>query len=486
MRKLSEILTLVEVSETIGETDQSISNIYLDSRLVKQAGLFVAIRGVQADGHRFIEKAIEKGAVAIVCEKLPNAIKEGICYLKVPNSGKAIGQIAHNFYKKPSQKIKIVGVTGTNGKTTSVTLLYRLFTDLGYKVGLLSTVENRIGKRVIPATHTTPDAIQLNQLLAKMVEEGCDFAFMEVSSHAIHQNRIAGVAFAGGVFTNISHDHLDYHNTFKEYINVKKQFFDDLPKSAFALSNIDDKRGMVMLQNTKASKYTYGLKKLADFKARIIENSIIGLHLNLDQTEFYGRLVGDFNAYNYTAIYATARLLGIEKEEVLASLSQLKTAEGRFDTILDEKVGIMGIVDYAHTPDALEKVLTTIHAIRTNDAKIITIVGCGGDRDRKKRPIMAKVAVQWSDQIILTADNPRTEDPESILDEMEEGISDDVNHKVLRISNREQAIKTASRLAKMGDIILLAGKGHEKYQEINGEKFPFDDKQILTKEITRK
>lgn len=456
-----------------------IPSIAFDSRKVGGAGLFVATRGSHTDGHQFIDIAIQRGAVVVVLEDLPQVLQPQITYLQVENSSIALGLIAANFYGNPSHDVRLVAVTGTNGKTTTVTLLYQLFTQLGYKVGLLSTVENKIGTKVIPATHTTPDAIQLNALLAEMRDAGCEFAFMEASSHAIHQHRIAGLHFAGAVFSNMSHDHLDYHGTFQNYIYAKKMLFDGLPASAFALVNIDDKRGAVMLQNTKAKTHTYALRQLADFTARIIENSFDGLQLNIDGKEVHTRLVGDFNAYNLLAVYSAAVLLGANSDEVLQALSNLHAAEGRFDYILNRQRNVLGIVDYAHSPDALEKVLRTIQQIRNGNGKVITVVGCGGDRDAAKRPIMARIACDYSEQAILTSDNPRTEQPDAILADMQKGIPPTAINKTLVISDRLQAIKTACALASDGDIILVAGKGHEKYQEINGVKHPFDDKEIL-------
>ncbi len=478
MKPLETIIEALRPKTTIGDKSISIKNIVFDSRKVQSGDLFVAIRGTQADGHRYIAKAVEQGASAVICENLPEQLEEQVTYIQVKDSAEALGIAAASFYDEPSKAVKLIGITGTNGKTTTATLLYRLYSDLGYKTGLLSTVENRIGERVVTANYTTPYPVELNELLRTMVDEGCDYVFMEVSSHAIDQRRIAGLHFTGGIFTNISHDHLDYHNTFKEYIDVKKRFFDELPKEAFALTNIDDKRGEVMLQNTKATKTSYSLRRLADYRASIVENNLSGLILELDGEEFYARLIGEFNAYNLLAIYATARLLGNEKNEVLRALSNLKTAEGRFDYIIGDN-GIIGIVDYAHTPDALEKVLETIVQLRKKKERIITICGCGGDRDKTKRPIMAKIACTYSNQIILTSDNPRTEDPDTIIEEMEAGVPKEAEAKTLSITNRRQAIKTACRLAKAKDIILLAGKGHEKYQDINGVKHPFDDKKIL-------
>lgn len=483
MKKLKHILTNVKTVQIIGNQKVKITKIEFDSRKVVKSSMFVAVKGTQVDGHRFIGKAIELGAAVIVCEELPAAINPNITYVEVKNSAKALGKMAGNFYDNPSTQLKLVGITGTNGKTTCATILYKLFMKMGYKTGLLSTVENKIGNQIIPATHTTPNPVALNELLAKMVENGCDYAFMEVSSHSIHQERIAGLDFDGAVFTNITHDHLDYHGTFKNYINAKKKFFDDLDKKAFALTNIDDRRGTVMLQNTRAKKYSYAVKKMADFKAKIIENTLIGLQLELNGREFHSRLIGEFNAYNLLAVYGTATLLGHDDMEVLTVLSSLQTAEGRFDYIVSKTNNIIGIVDYAHTPDALEKVLQTIDGVKSGDSQVITVVGCGGDRDRTKRPIMAKVACDYSHQVILTSDNPRTENPFDILAAMEKGIPPYATQKVLTIENRRQAIKTACTLAKQNDIILVAGKGHEKYQDINGVKHHFDDKEELTKNL---
>lgn len=483
MKKLKHILINVKTVQIIGNQKVKITKIEFDSRKVVKSSMFVAVKGTQVDGHRFIGKAIELGAAVIVCEELPAAINPNITYVEVKNSAKALGKMAGNFYDNPSTQLKLVGITGTNGKTTCATILYKLFMKMGYKTGLLSTVENKIGNQIIPATHTTPNPVALNELLAKMVENGCDYAFMEVSSHSIHQERIAGLDFDGAVFTNITHDHLDYHGTFKNYINAKKKFFDDLDKKAFALTNIDDRRGTVMLQNTRAKKYSYAVKKMADFKAKIIENTLIGLQLELNGREFHSRLIGEFNAYNLLAVYGTATLLGHDDMEVLTVLSSLQTAEGRFDYIVSKTNNIIGIVDYAHTPDALEKVLQTIDGVKSGDSQVITVVGCGGDRDRTKRPIMAKVACDYSHQVILTSDNPRTENPFDILAAMEKGIPPYATQKVLTIENRRQAIKTACTLAKQNDIILVAGKGHEKYQDINGVKHHFDDKEELTKNL---
>lgn len=476
MMELNKILAKTTY-KTIGPvTNPMIESITFDSRKAAENTLFVAIKGVTTDGHLYIDKAIEQGATVIVCEEIAAAVKENVLYIKVKDSAAALGEMASCFYGAPSEKLRLVGITGTNGKTTTVTLLYNLFTKLGYKVGLISTVANKIGTTTIPSTHTTPNVLALNELLVQMNEEGCEYAFMEVSSHAIDQKRIAGIHFEGAVFSNITHDHLDYHKTFKNYIYTKKRFFDDLSKSAFALTNIDDKRGAVMLQNTKAKKQHYALKQMADFKAKIIENTLTGLVMNLDGEEFFARLVGGFNAYNLLAVYATARLLGADKLEVLTVMSNLESPEGRFDYIKNEARKIVGVVDYAHTPDALEKVLQTIDKLRTGNEQIITVVGCGGDRDKAKRPLMAKVACSYSQQTILTSDNPRTEEPEAILLDMQQGVPPYAVRKTLTIANRKEAIRTACRLANAGDIILVAGKGHEKYQEIKGVKHPFDDK----------
>lgn len=480
LKTLRFVLDAVNCVEIAGSTELKINKLTLDSRKSEEGTLFAALRGTLTDGHAFISKAIDNGASAILCEDLPEERREGVTYVRVADSAAAFGQAASNFYDRPSEKLKLVGVTGTNGKTTTATLLYDLFKALGYKVGLISTIENRIFDKVIRSTHTTPDAESINLLIKQMVEAGCDYAFMEVSSHAIVQKRIAGLRFVGGIFTNITHEHLDFHKTFKAYIEAKKMFFDNLPKDAFALVNADDKRGEVMLQNTKAKAYTFALRRPARFKAKIVENSLTGLHLDLDGIDFYARLIGEFNAYNLLGVYATALLLGQEKQDVLQVLSNLKAAEGRFDYAFDPKRNIIGIVDYAHTPDALEKVLSTIHQLRKGGGRIITVVGCGGDRDHSKRPLMAKVSCDYSDQVIFTSDNPRTEDPEAIIAEMERGIPAYATQKTLSIANRREAIKTACRLAQRGDVILVAGKGHEKYQEIRGEKYPFDDKEELS------
>jgi UDP-N-acetylmuramoyl-L-alanyl-D-glutamate--2,6-diaminopimelate ligase len=481
---LKSLLQAVKPLQVLGATDIEINEIVFDSRKAGPNKVFVAVKGVQVDGHQFIPQALQAGISALVVETIPENVPDQVTVVQVANSAHALGLLASAFYEHPSQQLSLVGVTGTNGKTTTVTLLYDLFSGLGYKCGLLSTVENRIAGQVIASTHTTPDAVAINALLAQMVEAECEYAFMEVSSHAVDQGRIAGLDFKGAIFTNITHDHLDYHLTFDNYIRAKKGFFDQLSKQAFALVNIDDKRGMVMTQNTAASINRYSLRQMAEFRARIIENSLTGLHLDIDNQDFYGRLIGEFNAYNLLAVYATAVLLDQDKVEVLTQLSRLKAAEGRFDYVLDQKRQVTAIVDYAHTPDALEKVLETIQALRKGDSKVLTVVGCGGDRDRTKRPTMAKVACQYSDQVILTSDNPRSEEPEAIIREMETGIPAAARKQVLSITDRKEAIRTACRLAQTGDVILVAGKGHEKYQEIKGVKHPFDDKEILKEEFS--
>jgi UDP-N-acetylmuramoyl-L-alanyl-D-glutamate--2,6-diaminopimelate ligase len=460
----------------------AIASVASDSRKVKKGSLFVATKGTNIDGHTFIQRAIESGAVAIVCEELPDIQENGITYVKVSNAGYSLGIMACNFYDNPSEKLKLIGVTGTNGKTTTVTLLFNLFKSLGYSVGLLSTVENKINNTSIVATHTTPDAISLNELLHTMVEHNCEYVFMEVSSHAVVQHRIAGLNFTGAVFTNITHDHLDYHKTFDEYIKAKKTFFDMLPSSAFALVNKDDRNGVIMIQNTKAKRHTYALKNIADYKCKIIENHLAGLFLNIDNLELWVKLIGTFNAYNVLAVYATAVLLKLDKTNILTALSNLNSVEGRFQYVKSPS-GIIGIVDYAHTPDALKNVLETIKDIRTGNEQVITLVGCGGDRDSAKRPVMAAIACEYSNKVILTSDNPRSEDPEEILNQMQKGVNPVDVKKTLRITDRKEAIRTACTLVNAGDIILIAGKGHEKYQEIKGIKHAFDDVEILKETI---
>jgi UDP-N-acetylmuramoyl-L-alanyl-D-glutamate--2,6-diaminopimelate ligase len=476
---LKDILYKVSLRSVKGDTGTTVKDLQIDSRKVSRGSCFIAIRGTVADGHGFIETAIANGATAIVCETLPAVLKEGVTYAEVENSALAAGYISHNFYGEPSLKIKLVGVTGTNGKTTIATLLWKLFTALGYKCGLISTVQNQIGEEVISSTHTTPDAISVNALLKNMADAGCSMVFMECSSHAIHQHRIAGLQFAGALFSNITHDHLDYHKTFDEYIRVKKSWFDALPSSAFAISNADDRRGTVMLQNTAAKKYFYSLKTMADFKGKILDNSLAGLHMLVNDSEVYFRLIGEFNAYNLLAVFGAAICLGEEKNTVLQVLSSLDGAEGRFDYLVSKNDKIIGIVDYAHTPDALLNVLATIKKLRQGNQHIITVVGCGGDRDKTKRPIMAAAACEHSDRVIFTADNPRSEDPLEILQEMEAGVNVVARKKYITIADRREAIKTAVSLAVKEDIILLAGKGHEKYQDIKGVKHDFDDKKIL-------
>lgn len=478
MRKLQDILYACGVVETRGLLDLEITAIAFDSRKVVPGATFIAVAGTKIDGQQFIDKAIESGARAIVCAHFPETQHANITYVIVQNPAFALGMMASNFYNNPSKKLKIVGITGTNGKTTTATLLYNLFTLLGYQVGLISTIKNQIGKLELPSTHTTPDAVKINELLNEMVTTGCEYVFMEVSSHAIDQQRIAGLHFTGGVFTNLTHDHLDYHLTFKAYLDAKKLFFDHLPKTAFALSNVDDKNGKIILQNTKAKKVYYGIKNMADFKARVMENHLDGMFIKMDGSDLYSPLSGDFNSYNLLAIYCTAILLDQSKEEVLTKLSLLKGAEGRFE-VLKSETNITAVVDYAHTPDALENVLNTMNALRTHNEQLITVTGAGGDRDKSKRPIMAGIASRLSTKVILTSDNPRTEDPEKILEDMLAGIDVSKKQKTMVIVNRKEAIKTAWNLAQPGDMILIAGKGHEKYQEINGVRHHFDDKEII-------
>jgi UDP-N-acetylmuramoyl-L-alanyl-D-glutamate--2,6-diaminopimelate ligase len=477
MKLLKDILYTVNTSQIIGNTELGIDAMYLNSLEVKENGLFIAIKGFVTDGHQYIQSAISNGAQAVVCEELPKILLDDITYVVVKDSSQAIAIIASNFYDHPSSNLTLIGVTGTNGKTSVATLLFKLYEKLGYKVGLLSTVENKIGDKIIPATHTTPNAIALNELLATMVNEGCDYAFMEASSHAIHQNRTYGLDFDGAIFTNLTHDHLDYHKTFRDYLNAKKMLFDNLPKHAFSLVNADEKNGVIMPQNTKAKKYTYALKSQADFTIRILETDFSGMLVNIDGTEIHTKLIGDFNAYNLLSVYATAMLLDADKLEVLVALSTLVGAEGRFEYSVSENEKVVAIVDYAHTPDALKNVLETIDKIKTKDNKVITVVGCGGDRDVTKRPLMSAIACKLSDKVILTSDNPRTEEPDTIIQEMQAGVPVEEKRKVLSITNRGEAIKTACMLAEENDIILIAGKGHEKYQDIKGVKHDFDDKE---------
>ena len=478
MKVLSDILKSVKTIQVIGSTEIPITTIIFDSRKVNLGCLFVAVRGTQVDGHEYIQTAIEKGAKGIVCEVIPENINEDIVYIQVEKSSKALGEIASAFYENPSSKLRLVGVTGTNGKTTTVTLLYNLVRKLGYKVGLLSTVRNYIDDKIIEATHTTPDAVQMNKLMKQMLDDGCEYCFMEVSSHAIDQERIAGLDFAGGLFTNITHDHLDYHKTFAEYIKAKKKFFDDLQQGSFALINTDDKNGRVMVQNTKAEVNNYAVRSAADFKAKIIESHFEGSLLNINNVDVWTYFVGGFNAYNILAAFACAVLLGFNKEEVLTALSEMKPVEGRFETIRSQN-GITAIVDYAHTPDALLNVINAINQILNDDQELITVVGAGGDRDKTKRPEMAKIASMNSNKVILTSDNPRSEEPNAIIEDMKAGISPENNKKVLAIVDRREGIRTACLLAKKGDIILVAGKGHETYQEIKGVKHHFDDREEI-------
>lgn len=479
MKLLQDILYKVSIEAVQGTTaTTSIHKIEFDSRKIQANDVFVAIRGTVSNGHDFIEKAIQLGATVIVCDTFPTTFVDGITYVLVQDTNVALAVMAANFYDNPSQKLKLVGVTGTNGKTTIASLLYQLFKKAGYKVGLLSTVKIMVDESEYKATHTTPDSLTINYYLNQMIDEGCEYCFMEVSSHGIHQKRTDALQFTGGIFTNLSHDHLDYHSSFAEYRDVKKSFFDNLPKSAFAISNIDDKNGAVMLQNTVAHKRTYALKSYADYRAQILENQLSGLLLKINENEVWVKLIGTFNAYNLLAIYATAVELGLDKNEALRVLSELESVSGRFQFIVS-KSKITAIVDYAHTPDALENVLKTITAIRTNNEQLITVVGCGGDRDKTKRPVMAHIASQMSNKAIFTSDNPRTENPETIIAEMEQGVEPQNYKKTLSVTDRKQAIKTACQMANTGDIILIAGKGHETYQEIQGIRYDFDDMQIV-------
>lgn len=479
MARLHNILYKVSLRAVSGSTDVEITDVVTDSRKVTVGCCFIAVKGTQRDGHLFIPQAIADGAVAIVCEQMPDQTEEGVTYVQVDSAAAAVGPMAHQFYGEPTRQLKLVGVTGTNGKTTVATLLYQLFSGMGHKSGLVSTVKYMVGDQELPSTHTTPDAVNLNKLFKEMADAGCTHVFMECSSHAIHQHRIDGLHFAGALFTNITHDHLDYHKTFDEYIRVKKSFFDGLGSDAFAISNMDDKRGAVMLQNTHATKYFYSLRSLADFKGRILDNALDGLHMTVNDHEVNFRMIGEFNAYNLLAVYGAAVCLGEDRQEVLTVLSSLRGAEGRFDYIVSREENIIGIVDYAHTPDALLNILATIKNLRKGHEKVITVVGCGGDRDKTKRPVMAEVAVEHSDKAIFTSDNPRSEDPQEILKDMEAGVTVEHKRKFIAIADRREAIKAAVSMAGREDIVLVAGKGHEKYQEIKGQKFPFDDKEIL-------
>lgn len=475
---LKDILYKVSISATSGDMNRQVIGITMDSRQVQKDYVFVAVKGTLADGHQFISKAVEKGASVIICEVMPESLNKNVTYVVVNNSSVALGIASSNFYGNPSSKLTLIAVTGTNGKTTVATVLFNLFRELGYHSGLLSTVNNRIDDKVIPSTHTTPDAVRMNELLSIMVKERCQYCFMEASSHAIEQNRIAGLKIAGAIFTNISHDHLDYHKTFEAYINSKKKLFDNLPSGAFSLSNMDDKRGTVMLQNTKASKHTYAIKSMADFRARIVSNTIEGLELEIEGKNVWFRLIGEFNAYNLIAVYAAAVLLEQDKEEVLQALSIVDGAPGRFQQVSPGHP-ITALVDYAHTPDALQNVLDTITRLRTGNEQVITVVGCGGNRDKTKRPLMADIACRMSDKVIFTSDNPRDEDPLEIIEDMKKGVSPVDYKKTLTMADREEAIKTACLMAKAGDIVLVAGKGHEDYQEIKGVKKHFDDREVL-------
>lgn len=480
MKKLEDILKGVDIISISGSVSAEITAIEFDSRKVIAGSLFVAVKGYNTDGHRFIGSAISSGAIAVICEELPDNATGEICWIRTSDSAKALGQTASNFYDNPSYSLKLVGVTGTNGKTTIATLLYNMFSKLGYKCGLFSTVCNYINGTELPATHTTPDPVQLNRIMSEMVDAGCDYAFMEVSSHSADQKRIAGLHFAGGIFTNLTHDHLDYHKTFDNYLAAKKSFFDSLPSSAFALVNIDDRNGKVMLQNCKASHNTFSVRSIADFRCSILEQGFTGMGLKMQGEEVWTRFIGDFNASNLLAVFAASSLLGADKREILTILSDLTPVSGRLEVIKSAD-GISGIVDYAHTPDALLNVIDTINKIRQGGVQLITVVGAGGDRDRTKRPKMAAISAEGSSKVILTSDNPRSEDPDSIINEMDAGITADLRRKVLRISDRREAIKTAVMLASPGDVILIAGKGHENYQEIKGVKHHFDDREELRK-----
>jgi UDP-N-acetylmuramoyl-L-alanyl-D-glutamate--2,6-diaminopimelate ligase len=483
MKKLIKIIEGLDLLKSIGSlNDITVTAIIFDSRKVLTDSLFVATRGTQVDGHQYIDIAIEKGAKAIVCEKIPEIIVNGVIYIEVLNSQYALGKMASNFYDRPSENLKVIGITGTNGKTSCATMLFNLFTGLGYKVGLLSTIQIRVGEEIIQSTHTTPDAVSIQKSMQYMVEKGCSYCFMEVSSHAIDQDRIAGIQFQGGVFTNITHDHLDYHLTFLNYLQAKKKFFDNLPSSAFTISNIDDKNGKVMQQNTKARRKTMAMHSMADYTIKIMEASMKHMLVKIGDHDIYLKVVGEFNAYNALTSYAVAIELGINKEDVLLQLSKLEPVEGRIDLVLVKNTKVKGIVDYAHTPDAVEKLLVEIGKIN-KEGKLITVIGCGGNRDKEKRPIMAKLAVQYSDRVILTSDNPRNENPKDIIDEMKSGLDVTDMKKTLVVIDRAEAVKTACLLASGEDVIALVGKGHEKYQEIKGEKFPFDDKLCLKENL---
>lgn len=480
MIQLKDILFKVAIEAVKGTTDISVDELSFDSRKIGENAVFIAITGLAADGHQFIEKAIKQGAVAVVCEEFPEEITDSVTYVKVKDTQEALAFMASNFYGKPSENLKLTGITGTNGKTTIATLLYEMFKKAGYKVGLISTMSIKVDETVYPTSLTTPDSLTINKSLKKMNEEGVEYCFMEVSSHGIAQKRTAGLKFAGGIFTNLTHDHLDYHKDFKEYRDVKKSFFDTLPKTAFALSNIDDKNGDFMLQNCKADKKTYALKSVADYKAKILENGFGGMLLSVDGNEVWTKLMGDFNAYNLLAVYAAADLLGLEEIENLKFLSELQSVEGRFEYFISPVEKVTAIVDYAHSPDALKNVLHTLNSIRTRNERLITVVGCGGDRDKTKRPKMGNIAAKLSDKVIYTSDNPRTEDPEAIIKDIEAGVDPSDFKKTISIVDRKQAIKTACSIAEPSDIILIAGKGHENYQEINGKRHHFDDMELVS------
>lgn len=482
MRLLRDILYKSGLIEVTGSTDLEISSVCFDSRKVTTGSMFVAVKGTLSDGHLYIDKTIEAGAIAVVCEEFPSDLKPNVVYIKVKDSALALGYISANFYDNPSEKLNLIGVTGTNGKTTTVTLLHHLYMLAGFQTGMLSTVHNKIGDAIEPATHTTPDPVQLNFLLNKMVEAGCKYCFMEVSSHAVVQHRVTGLKFSGGIFTNITRDHLDYHKTFEEYIKAKKGFFDMLPAGSFALTNIDDRNGNIMVQNTKAAVYSYSLKSMSDYRAKVLESNFSGLWMNMDGNDVFCKLIGNFNAYNLLCVYAASQCLGLDKLQSLTFLSTLEPPEGRFEYIISGNK-ITGIVDYAHTPDALQNVLNTIKDIRTGNEQVITVVGCGGDRDAGKRPQMAAIACELSDKVILTSDNPRSEDPQLIIDQMRAGVPVHHMRKTIAIADRKEAVAAAVNMARPGDIILLAGKGHEKYQEIKGVKYPFDDKQVLEESL---
>jgi UDP-N-acetylmuramoyl-L-alanyl-D-glutamate--2,6-diaminopimelate ligase len=478
MKTLEYLLREIKVEETLGNLAKEVSSIEFDSRKVKPGSLFVAQKGTQTDGHDYIQKAIELGACGVICQVMPTDPNLEVSYIRVQDSSMVLGLICSAFYDFPSQNLKLVGVTGTNGKTTTATLLYNLFREAGFKAGLISTIKYYVDNKELPASHTTPDTVQLNSLMAEMVEAGCEYCFMEVSSHAIAQGRIEGLQFKGGIFSNLTHDHLDYHETFENYLKAKKTFFDKLPKDAFAVVNIDDRNGNVMVQNTKAKKYTYSARAMADFRVKILEHHFDGMLLDLDNHEVWTKFIGGFNAYNLLAVYSAAVLLGLPKEQVLQILSNLNPVEGRFDT-LRSKNGVTIIVDYAHTPDALENVLKTIEEIRTGNEQLISLVGAGGNRDKTKRPVMARIVTEMSNKAILTSDNPRFEKPEDIIEDMRKGVSSAYTNKVLVIIDRREAIRTACMMAQKGDIILIPGKGHEDYQEVCGVKHHFNDKEIV-------